>query len=238
MCDAIYRQRFRVPYNTFKRLLDLIIPYWPIDGEGDKVGNPVESARAFSCTLLRLAQNDFIFHVADTFGMGESIVRKYCHIIVDILATKLRSQFITFRSGKRLRTIIADFQTLTLFPNVCGAIDGSHIKLAIRPNIEHIPAQYWCRHHFQSVLLQAVCDAQKQIWDVCVLAPGGTNDASHWKASFIYKRFKNRCILYDPILQIHGVRVLPYLLADSGYDACSHLITPFRERRPPDSGDW
>ncbi|MCO5563285.1 hypothetical protein L7F22_016923 [Adiantum nelumboides] len=104
--------------------------------------------------------------------------------------------------------------------------------------MEHIPAQYWCRHHFHSVLLQVVCDAQKRIWDVCVLAPSGTNDAAHWKASSIYRRFKDQQILQEPILQLHGVCILPYLLADSGYGACGHLIIPFREGHPLDTGDW
>ncbi|MCO5554685.1 hypothetical protein L7F22_008218 [Adiantum nelumboides] len=221
-----------------KQLLCLIIPHWPTDGDGDKVRPPIEPERALSYTLLRLAHNESTFHNGNTFGIGESTVRKYCHIIVDILATKLCSQFISIPSGERLRNIIADFQTLNLFSNVCGAIDGSHIKLARRPNMEHIPAQCWCRHHFHSVLLQAICDLHKRIWDVCVLAPGGTNDAAHWKASSIYKKFRDRLILQDPVLQVHGVCVSPYLLADSGYGACRYLITPFREGSPPESGDW
>ncbi|MCO5578927.1 hypothetical protein L7F22_032777 [Adiantum nelumboides] len=67
--------------------------------------------------------------------------------------------------------------------------------------------------------------------------PGRDNDAAHWKASAIYKSFRANRILQEPVLQLHGVRVLPYLLADSGYGACRHLIKPYAGHHPP-SGNW
>ncbi|MCO5570640.1 hypothetical protein L7F22_024367 [Adiantum nelumboides] len=72
---------------------------------------------------------------------------------------------------------------------------------------------------------------------MCVVAPSGTNDAAHWKASVIYKSFRANCILQEPVLQLHGVRVLQYLLADSGYGACRHVIKPYADHHPP-SGNW
>ncbi|MCO5548531.1 hypothetical protein L7F22_001991 [Adiantum nelumboides] len=235
--DDIFHKRYRLPFEVFNQLLQKLLPFWPCEGDGQKVQDPVKPERALSCTLLRLVHNESTFHIADTFGIGELTMRKYCNIIVEILATKLRPHYISIPFGEKLHNIIADFQTLTLLPNVCGAINGSHIKLAKKPNMEHIPAQYWCRHHFHSVLLQAICDVQKRIWDVYVLAPGGTNDAAHWKASSIYRRFKEGQVLQEPSVRIGQVRVLPYLLADSGYGTYRHLITPFREGHPPAIGD-
>ncbi|MCO5597746.1 hypothetical protein L7F22_051827 [Adiantum nelumboides] len=200
--DDIFRKRYRLPFEIFNQLSQKLLPFWPCEGDGQNVRDPIEPERALSCTLLCLAHNESTFHIANTFGIGESTVRKYCNIIVELLVTKLRPHYISIPSGEKLHNIIADFQTLTLLPNVCGAIDGSHIKLAKKPNMEHIPAQYWCRHHFHSVLLQAICDVQKRIWDVYVLAPGETNGAAHWKVSSIYRRFKEGKVLQEPSVRI------------------------------------
>eukprot|EP01018_Ginkgo_biloba_P014471 Gb_35823 [translate_table: standard] len=74
---------------------------------------------------------------------------------------------------------MSDFRTITLLPTICGVIDGTHIKLAKKPKKDETPEQYMNKHHFYSVLLQGICDAQKVFWDVCVNAPGGTHDARH-----------------------------------------------------------
>ncbi|MCO5569499.1 hypothetical protein L7F22_023212 [Adiantum nelumboides] len=56
--------------------------------------------------------------------------------------------------------------------------------------------------------------------------------------SGLLRRFKEGQALQEPSVRIGRVRVLPYLLADSGYGACWHLITPFREGHPPAIRDW
>lgn len=77
-------------------------------------------------------------------------------------------------SGARLASTIAKFEDMTDIPNICGAIDGTHIKLWRKPRLQDVPKFYWNEYYkFYSVLLQGVCDADKVFWDVCCNAPGG-----------------------------------------------------------------
>ncbi|MCO5610209.1 hypothetical protein L7F22_064445 [Adiantum nelumboides] len=122
--ECLFCKQYRLPCNTFQGLLCQILPFLPSQGDGDPVRLPIEPTRALSFALLRLAHNDLTFHIADTLSIGESIAKKYCNIIVDILATKLRSKYIAVPSGERLHNIIVDFQNVTLLPNVCGAINS------------------------------------------------------------------------------------------------------------------
>ncbi len=47
---------------------------------------------------------------------------------------KLFSKYIGIPLGQCLKDIIVHFEKLTGLPNICGAIDGSHIFLADLPN--------------------------------------------------------------------------------------------------------
>eukprot|EP01018_Ginkgo_biloba_P002774 Gb_08741 [translate_table: standard] len=111
--------------------------------------------------------------------MGESTVRKYTEIIIDITIQTMQKRYIKIPSGDQLHKIMSDFQTITLLPTIYGVIDGTHIKLTKKPKNDDTPVQYMNRHHFYSVLLQGICDAQKVFWDVCVNALGGTHYARH-----------------------------------------------------------
>ena len=81
-----------------------------------------------------------------------------------------------------------------------GAIDGTHIRLADKPKLAFVHVDYWNRHYQYSVLLQLVCDSDLNFWDVAVLAPEGTYDATHLRASSLYRKFMSRVILQNQML--------------------------------------
>ena len=99
---------------------------------------------------------------------------------------KLYSHFISIPQGERLISIIAQFKNLTGLENMCGAIDGTHIRLAEKPPISLIPADYWNRHDHHSVLLQGVCDANLLFWDVCVIKGTWRNSRCNSLSGFIF----------------------------------------------------
>ncbi len=63
--------------------------------------------------------------------MGASTIRKYVDIVYDVLIDKdkLFNKYINIPSGQCLKNIIAHFEHLTSIPNICGAVDGTHIPL-------------------------------------------------------------------------------------------------------------
>ena len=78
---------------------------------------------------------------------------------------------------------------------MCGAIDATHIRLVEKHLMNLILAKYWNQHDHHLVLLQGVCDANFLFWDVCVRAPEGTHDATHFWGLFLYKDFWEKPIL-------------------------------------------
>lgn len=123
---------------------------------------PLEAKKFLSFFLHRLAHGTSTHMLSQLYRVGESTIRKYCHMLVaNLICTHLLPKCIQIPTEERLIEIASDFQTLTLLPNVCGAIDGTHIKLYQKPKDVDYPAQYMCRHHFYSILLQGICDAHK-----------------------------------------------------------------------------
>ena len=125
-----------------------------------------------ACVIYRLAHGHSPEHIADRFKVGASTIRKYVDIVCNILTDreKLFSQYIAIPSGDRLYMIINDFEELTGLPNICGAIDGTHIPLAERPSkrINLAESDFYNRKKFHSIVLQRVSDSKKIFWNVCV----------------------------------------------------------------------
>jgi len=72
----------------------------------------------------------------DRFDVGTSIVCKYVDIMCDVLCNKdkLFDMYIKIPIRDHLLHIIQQFEDLTGLPNICGAINGTHIPLVERPN--------------------------------------------------------------------------------------------------------
>eukprot|EP01018_Ginkgo_biloba_P019970 Gb_15659 [translate_table: standard] len=160
-------------FHLFQSLLSEIQPFLPSTNRMEFVREPIHPEKALSCVLHRLAHGTSLHVIVELYCMGDSTVRKYTEIIFDI------KRYIKIPSGDQLHKIMSDFQTITLLLTICGVIDGTHIKLTKKPKNDNTPVQYMNRHHFYSILLQGICDAQKVFWDVCVNAPRGTHDACH-----------------------------------------------------------
>jgi hypothetical protein len=71
---------------------------------------------------------------------------------------KLYSHFLNVPQGERLVSIISQFKNLTMFENMCGAIDGTHNKLVEKPSTNLLHVDYWNRYDHHSILLQGVYD--------------------------------------------------------------------------------
>ena len=57
---------------------------------------------------------------------------------------KLYPQFIVIPTGRRLKDIIRGFHCITKLPQICGIIDGSHVKLYRKLLTNYTLADYRC----------------------------------------------------------------------------------------------
>jgi hypothetical protein len=142
----------------------------------------------------------------------------------------LFERYIHAPRGHRLADIIRWFRDITSLPNVVGTIDGTHIPLTQRPSIHltPMPSDFFNRKKFHSIFVQAVCDSERFFWNVCAGQPGGLHDAGQFGWSSIYTQLRRSDILPNPILDIGGVEVRPYLIGDSAYLSRPYLLKNFK----------
>ncbi|GLJ39502.1 hypothetical protein SUGI_0807160 [Cryptomeria japonica] len=216
--DTQWRSTYGVSYPIFARLLDQL--RYHIDPQSIRI--PLHSALAM--VLCRLSQGCGTRTLASQYKVNPFMVAKITNMVTRILSTKLYSKWIRMPNGQRMLQNIQGFKDLTGLPNMCGAIDGSHIKIHKRPNNESI---YKCRHNFYAILLQAVSDHRKIFWDVCVRAPGGTDDSTHFRESSLFNKLISGNVLMESVITIRGNHIRPYLVGDWSYPLLSFLLTPF-----------
>jgi hypothetical protein len=104
-------------------------------------------------------------HISNKFDVNASIVCKYVDIVCDVLCNKnkLFDKYTKTLTEDHLLHIIQQFEDLTSLPNICGAIDGTHIPLGERPNRKYtiIVVDYYNQKKFHNIVLQATCDTHK-----------------------------------------------------------------------------
>jgi hypothetical protein len=132
--------------------------------------------------------------MADQFNVSASTIKKYVDIVYDVLIDKdkLLSKYINIASSQSLKDIIVRFENLTSILNICGVIDGIQIPLANFPSkkVTFVMGDFFNTKKFHDIVLQAMCDADKIFWNVCVGQPGGVHDGGQFKRCSLYKQLK------------------------------------------------
>ena len=82
------------------------------------------------CVVLRfMASNDFQQTIGDTFNINQGTVSRCVHAVVDALSTHI-GNFVHFpTTEEHQRSVKNNFYSVAGFPNVCGCIDSTHIRL-------------------------------------------------------------------------------------------------------------
>lgn len=159
-----------------------------------------------------------------TFGQGKSTVIKICENFMEALICH-KDDFIWFPDDLLDVTLaMRRSESLAGFPNVVGAIDGSHIAIKA-PHVNH--EDYFNRKQTYSINLQGVVDATCKFIDVSTGWPGSIHDASVLRLSTLYQRAENNLILTEPVKRINGVTVCPLLIGDSAYPLLPWLVIPY-----------
>ncbi|CAC5364487.1 Protein eyes shut homolog,Neurogenic locus Notch protein,Neurogenic locus notch homolog protein 3,Protein eyes shut,Protocadherin Fat 4,Delta-like protein C,Neurogenic locus notch homolog protein 1,Fibropellin-3,Protein crumbs homolog 2,Sushi, nidogen and EGF-like domain-containing protein 1,Protein jagged-1a,Sushi, von Willebrand factor type A, EGF and pentraxin domain-containing protein 1,Protein jagged-2,Neurogenic locus notch homolog protein 2,Protein crumbs homolog 1,Protein jagged-1,Protein jagged-1b len=111
----------------------------------------------------------------------------------------------------RFETVMRGFYDIAGFPNVVGAVDGTHVCIESPSIIEHI---YVNRKNYHSINVQGICDSYLKFLNIVSQWPGGTHDAFIWSNSNVCEIFENRTISEG------------WLLGDSGYPLEPWLMIP------------
>lgn len=109
------------------------------------------------------------------------------------------------------------FAKVSGFPNVIGAIDGTHIKIRAPPTDA---ASYINRKGFPSINVQVVCDSSGLFTHCYAGEVGSVHDARVFRNSPI-ARFLERPQMYFPNDS--------HIIGDAAYTIHPHVMVPFRD---------
>ncbi|KAG5063015.1 hypothetical protein JHK85_004198 [Glycine max] len=220
--DAHWRSLYGLSYPVFTTVVDKLKPHIALSNLS------LPSDYAVAMVLSRLAHGLSAKTLASRYSLDPYLVSKITNMVTRLLATKLYPEFIKIPVGRRrlLETTQA-FEELTSLPNMCGAIDTTPVHLRNNPNPNTNPNFYRCRYGYPSLLLQVVSDHKKIFWDVCVKAPGGTDDSTHFRDSLLYHRLTSGDVVWDKVISVRGHHVRPYVVGDWCFPLLPFLLTPF-----------
>ncbi|XP_077249866.1 PIF / Ping-Pong family of plant transposase [Tasmannia lanceolata] len=217
--DAQWRSSYGLSYPVFASLLDQLKPHIL------RSNLSLPPDYALSILLSRLSHAHSAKTLSTHYSLPPFLISKITNMLTRLLATKLYPDYIKIPSGHRLLQTIHSFKDLTNLPNISGAIDSTPIRLSHLPTDN--PSAFRSRLNFPAVLLQVVSDHRNIFWDVCVKAPGATDDATHFRDSLLYARLTSAKILRDSTVTVRGHHVRPYIVGDWCYPLLSFLLTPF-----------
>ena len=125
-----------------------------------------------------------------------------------------------------MREKIQDFREKSTFPNVVGAIDGTHIPIRA-PKENH--EDYFNRKHYYSFIVQGIVDASGTYLSVSTGFPGSMHDAHVLRLSNFWSLAEENTILNMPCMDINGTQIRPLILGDSAYPLKSWLMRSFQD---------
>jgi len=135
MRNKKYLMYYRMTFDAFNVLVEELTPFLKSECL-HPVRSPLKVRKIVVIVLYMFAHGLSPKHMLDKFDVGTSTICKYVDIVCDVLCNKdkLFDKYIKIPTGDHLLHIIQQFEDLTGLPNICGAIDGTHIPLAERPN--------------------------------------------------------------------------------------------------------
>ncbi|XP_066598824.1 putative nuclease HARBI1 [Prorops nasuta] len=151
--------------------------------------------------------------VADRFDVGKGTawrcLRKVCNALYYHLHT-----FIKWPSNEETRTTISFIKNKFKFPNVIGAIDGTHIKIDAPKDY---PECYINRKGYSSLQLQVICDQNLKFIHCYAGEAGSVHDMRVFKLSGVEKLCTDDNFPDDS-----------HLLGDAAYSINKYIMVPFK----------
>jgi hypothetical protein len=117
-------------FDTFNNLVEVLFPFLNL-----KCLNPmnlqVEIKKIVVVVLYKIVHGFSFKHMSNRLDVGAPIVRKYVDMVRDVLhdKNKLFGKYINMSFKEQPLGVIHQYQEFTCLPNICGAIDGTHISL-------------------------------------------------------------------------------------------------------------
>lgn len=215
LLDSRWTKEFRMTHRQFYKLVEMLSPF--ITKQKTFMRDPIPNDKVLAIVLHRLGYAGSVYIGGHYLGVSAATTSKFTHKVCQVLVQQFYNRYIQIPEADELQNIMSGFENLTGVPYMWGAIDGSHIRLTKKPTAQQVPADYFNRLKFHSILLQGVCDHRRRFLNVCIQAPGGCHDAAHLRSSTLWRMLLDDQLPHNQIYKVNGKNIQPYLLGDSAY---------------------
>ena len=219
-----WRDNLRMTYETFSMLVNQLRPY--ICKQDTKFRLAVTVEERVAITVWRLATNAEYRTLSALFGVGMSTI---CTIVLETclaISKHIMPLYVKIPTDCKLTETVNGFKTRWGFPQVAGAIDGSHIPI-IRPS--ESATDYYNRKCFHSIIIQGVVDYQGQFIDAYIGWPGKLHDARVFYNSSFYNKGRQGALFPQQPVNIEGTDIPLLILGDPAYPLLPWLMKPYTD---------
>ncbi|WAR15468.1 HARB1-like protein [Mya arenaria] len=143
------RKRYRFFPDSIMILVGIVEP---TIGTATMRSNPLPPLLTVLCCLHFFATGAHHIVIAQAHGVSRSAVGKAIHAVSVILAGLL-NRYVKFPTGLEIESVKRKFYSVAGFPNVVGAVNGTHVKIQAPPDNE---ADYVNRKGYHSLNVQWV----------------------------------------------------------------------------------
>ena len=176
-------------------------------------------------TVWRLATNAEYRTLSELFCVGISTAGTIVNNTCSVIAQHILPRYVQMPSDARLREVVDVYKSKWGFPQVVGAIDGSHIPI-IRPS--ESATDYYNRKCFHSII-QGVVDYRGQFIDVYIGWLGKLHDARVFYNSSFYRKGCQGTLLPSQPIQLEGKDIPLLILGDPAYPLLPWLMNPYSD---------
>ena len=219
-----WKENLRMSYETFNLLVKELKP--SVERRDTTLRRAVPVEERVAVTIWRLATNVEYRTLAALFGLGRSTVGEIVIDTCKAISDNLFSNFVRIPSGNQLQAIVEGFETRWGFPQVAGAIDGSHIPI-VRPC--ESASDYFNRKGYYSIIIQGVVDYRGKFIDAYIGWPGKLHDARVFYNSSFYRKANSGILFPNWSRCLYETDVPLIILGDPAYPLLPWLMKPYSE---------
>ena len=167
-----WKKNFRITRQDFIKLLDELRPFISPDSNSPRVG--LEADKRLAIALYYLKDTGTLKMTANAFGISVSTASVCIKHVCRAIREHLGPKYIKIPTGRELTDSVKRFEERLGFPQVLGAVDGTHVPIQKPEENSHNFFSYKMKYTLNA---QGVCDSSGKFIDVEVRWPGGTHDA-------------------------------------------------------------
>ncbi|XP_071579933.1 uncharacterized protein [Temnothorax nylanderi] len=183
---------------------------------------PIDAKTQLFIALWYMSTPDSYRSVCEKFGVGKATgfkgVKRVIYVLHCLAPRIIQWPKNQYAISRNTIEVMNNFEKMSGFPNVIGAIDGSYIRIRA-PKVDSV--SYINRKNY-SIILQAVCDSNFIFTHCYARHVGSVHDARVFRNS----RVSNFIEMPDEYFINNS-----HIIGDAAYPIYPHVLVPFRDNR-------